>query len=792
MYQHLNPKYRNNQLPYQVHYNPYNGATPIYPYYSSEATYYVDQNGEQLVPVQAQNGGYILQSNVPTSQAAFMRPVQATVNSQLWTRECACPIGCQQLASHRQILLTNENDFLALECSNAGCQTNSKNVRAVNLVHRACVQVLETQLVAILKNTSLTHGFSDKERKSNLWPQFERWLEKCPEFRKLVNCRSCPLVCDGHLKLDQSFDVQVFIMKCNESFHSPQYTGLLPEPNNNIRGRTGSGTSVRNRNNSYSNQQNHNQPPVHKNVSLPEMWRVNEISGPLTGGLKDFGISEPWLQHDYDEANIDAVSSEIQWMTAKSKNGRNRENSGETGGRHRNKSENRSGNYQSNQLEVQNKQDSESNLYMEAMQHTPFPPRYNFSDLLHRIPVNKMNPYNIMMEAGGQSFGVDDLRTHILSNLSQCHASSLNCCLCDRKMPIYHHFPLVAGTLFLSSERNEKRGNTQGSRVQLQHNGKNTYMHGVCVDCLESNNREIKCSHCFQRWSGTPFQIGTLNSFDIFACAPCCGYRISCKSCKAPVLKKFDELQHFSQYSDMIFCKKCKTKDYHLVKPSESYEVIYKPEASVVKTGGVEVKSESGVVRPKRLAFVENEQSFGGRVVSDRRNTFSVGNNLKTTIVTAKTHQLASPSSIDDQRLMFPIQEDYQETTLRSTASIFESTNTNFETNDPLRPRYFSEGKLKRPNYKARERNESTSVFDSVLNDSSLNLTALNSSLNSSSLTNSSLKLALSGDSSSPTNSSGRGGSNGSLNRKIKDEHDRMEKSTDDQLKSFLPNDLDL
>merc|ERR1712127_891222 len=124
-----------------------------------------------------------------------------------------------------------------------------------------------------------------------------------------------------------------------------QYTGLLPEPNNNIRGRTGSGTSVRNRNNSYSNQQNHNQPPVHKNVSLPEMWRVNEISGPLTGGLKDFGISEPWLQHDYDEANIDAVSSEIQWMTAKSKNGRNRENSCEnnTGGRHRNKSENRSG-----------------------------------------------------------------------------------------------------------------------------------------------------------------------------------------------------------------------------------------------------------------------------------------------------------------------------------------------------------------------------------------------------------------------------------------------------------------
>ena len=170
-------------------------------------------------------------------------------------------------------------------------------------------------------------------------------------------------------------------------------------------------------------------------------------------------------------------------------------------------------------------------------------------------------------------------------------------------------------------------------------------MHGVCVDCLESNHREIKCRHCFQRWSGAPFQIGTLNSFDIFACAPCCGYRISCKNCKAPVLKKFDELQHFSQYSDTVVCKKCKSKDYHLVKPSDSYEVIYKPEACVVtKTGGIEVKSSenSGGVRPKRLVFGEGEQSrvleqsFGARVVGERRSTFSVRNNFSSDTVRAK------------------------------------------------------------------------------------------------------------------------------------------------------------
>ena len=82
----------------------------------------------------------------------------------------------------------------------------------------------ETQLVTALKNSSLTHGFSDKDRKSNLWQLFERFLERCPEFRGLVNCRSCPA---GFLRLDQNFDVHDFIRRCNESFYSPQYKKLL-------------------------------------------------------------------------------------------------------------------------------------------------------------------------------------------------------------------------------------------------------------------------------------------------------------------------------------------------------------------------------------------------------------------------------------------------------------------------------------------------------------------------------------------------------------------------------------
>ena len=136
--QHQHPNFAYHPYPYLV-----NGSTPVY--FSNE--YFVDQNGEHIP------GGFI-QTATPT---AFIRPALNLI------KECACPIGCQQL--NRQIVLKpcfwretsrffsdyflnfskagfiNENDFLALECTNPGCQTNSKNIKMVNLVHRACVQV---------------------------------------------------------------------------------------------------------------------------------------------------------------------------------------------------------------------------------------------------------------------------------------------------------------------------------------------------------------------------------------------------------------------------------------------------------------------------------------------------------------------------------------------------------------------------------------------------------------------------------------------------------------------------
>ena len=143
----------------QYIYYPYNNldqlTTPIL--FHSQTPSDCDQNGQTL------------QSNFSR------RTKSASINNK---PECCLPTGCKQL--HRDISITNEHDFLVLECSNKACVSNEISYLTKNLVHRACVQVLESQLVSILKNSSLTYGFSDKERRSSLWSGFDRWLEKFP------------------------------------------------------------------------------------------------------------------------------------------------------------------------------------------------------------------------------------------------------------------------------------------------------------------------------------------------------------------------------------------------------------------------------------------------------------------------------------------------------------------------------------------------------------------------------------------------------------------------------------
>lgn len=82
------------------------------------------------------------------------------------------------------------------------------------------------------------------------------------------------------------------------------------------------------------------------------------------------------------------------------------------------------------------------------MRSTTFAKRYDFSTFQNVLPRQNINPYHIKME--GEGYGSDDLRNMILSALSMANCSQMNCVLCGLDLPIYDHFPLIDGTMFLA------------------------------------------------------------------------------------------------------------------------------------------------------------------------------------------------------------------------------------------------------------------------------------------------------------------------------------------------------
>lgn len=159
--------------------------------------------------------------------------------------------------------------------------------------------------------------------------------------------------------------------------------------------------------------------------------------------------------------------------------------------------------------------------------------------------------------------------------------------------------------MFLSSETNKKSG---GKVPQLQHgiHNRNSFLLGICLECLEGRTRKVTCNFCEKPWSGSSFQIGTLHSFDIFACFPCCEDRIRCKDCNQPVLKNSSKIKHFSQYSESIACPHCSISDYHLVRSTDTYTCTEIGQ----KFNGQQLQKivEQGELNPHSKPFVPRER----------------------------------------------------------------------------------------------------------------------------------------------------------------------------------------
>ena len=176
------------------------------------------------------------------------------------------------------------------------------------------------------------------------------------------------------------------------------------------------------------------------------------------------------------------------------------------------------------------------------------------------LPPHMRNPYHIKMEDDGPH-GNDDTRNFLMENLSAYKATQVNCLLCRSSMHIFDRYPLIDGTFFLSPLSYDEIVS-----FPVEFEEKKMYLHAVCIYCLQGAVR-LFCQTCERNWNGSTLVLGTMYSYDIFAANACCEKRYACKKCSAPVKSIYSSLNYFSEYSRKIQCPRCKTEDYHFVKP---------------------------------------------------------------------------------------------------------------------------------------------------------------------------------------------------------------------------------
>ncbi|VDL18689.1 unnamed protein product [Hymenolepis diminuta] len=222
-----------------------------------------------------------------------------------------------------------------------------------------------------------------------------------------------------------------------------------------------------------------------------------------------------------------------------------------------------------------------------------FRQRKDFS-VFERLQAWKRNGYFIQLEDDSCT-GNEDTRAFVLCQLT-CHgASEVPCLACSRSLPVYDHFPLLDGALFLSpvchrgglqvswnvpaptstgSSSSAPGGHVmhndlapppgctgprqQQVQQQSHHHGfhghnqgrhrasvsQKRFLHAVCMSCTRSIDPErrslegstdalpqIVCKFCKSPWNGSTLLIGGLYTYDLFACSPCCINHLSCKSC---------------------------------------------------------------------------------------------------------------------------------------------------------------------------------------------------------------------------------------------------------------------
>ncbi|OAF69177.1 hypothetical protein A3Q56_03073 [Intoshia linei] len=213
-------------------------------------------------------------------------------------------------------------------------------------------------------------------------------------------------------------------------------------------------------------------------------------------------------------------------------------------------------------------------------------------------PIGKQNSFNIKIYDEGPH-GNDEIRTFVLSNLSIKRVTSLICVVCTKFLDIYDSvidmgqdmspkvqihsvihqvdeivYPLLDGMIFLSPMQYYEKYDLKVNYGTKNLPSRDYNMVAVCINCMCTPNK-VTCKFCGKSVIPKNLLCGTMYSYDVFNCYPCCKKRMCCNNCNK-VLVNTNELNQmsFGDFSKSCKCPYCKTVGYHYIKNLHTICVI--------------------------------------------------------------------------------------------------------------------------------------------------------------------------------------------------------------------------
>lgn len=451
-------------------------------------------------------------------------------NKSIQNGECCTPAGCLSLVDGGLLVrdvdadLSEDGDGDAVKvlCNNENCTTSG-------LMHRQCFDQWEASILHYLRSCGRARSWSERQRCQNLWTKKGYDLA----------FKACGCICGrGHLRKDCEWQpakkplaTETAVVAEQDQLQQQQQQ----QKNRQQRGRktltklpvvVGS-QAVQTKPSSSSNSSNgssNNNSAAQLMMNNQIRHRANSLSS--TGSTTSSSGSSSPPETAAASSSGAAGNGAPVFVLSNNKNKRTSTNERERRG---------SGN---------------SGLFVH---------RANFSSF-NALPRHKLNSYHIKMEDEG-SYGNDDIRCFILSNLATAKMSKTFCVVCQNAMQIYDRYPLIDGTFFLAPKQYSK------ACIPVTSEGRQQYLSAVCMSCLEGWTCTLRCRSCRTPWNGGSFILGTLYSYDVFAGTPCCPERLRCNQCSGLVVQPEQRYQNFSQYSRDLSCPHCASHDHHFVKP---------------------------------------------------------------------------------------------------------------------------------------------------------------------------------------------------------------------------------